>query len=299
MAKHRKPGKFRDPKHRRARVIGVASAATALAAIAGPQLLNLAEAADSTPVPADVDPFAQDVSVTDGTTVKIAAPSLRLVVTADKPVVTAGSRVTFTYTLTNTGNTAYKNIRLVDRACRPDDGFVWTGNDADPLLNVGETWKTSCSTTVTTDTTNSATVTATPVLAGGTPSPTPTVTTPTPSPTPTATGYKDGTYLGPVAHVTVPGENVAYDMQVQAVISGGKITAITVPAHTETDTTSRNIFRFQVATTASLNSDPSNPTMIYEALAAQSANIATISGATYTTGGFKLSLANALAAAQA
>ena len=283
------------PRQSRARALGISGGFGLVAAIAGPQLLNLAEAADSSPVPPNVDPLAQDVTVTDGTTVKIAAPSLRLVVTAAPNVVTAGSRVTYTYTLTDTGNTSYRNVRLTDSACRPDDGFVWTGNDADPLLNPGETWKTSCSTTVTIDTTNSAKVTATPVLGGAT-------VTPTPTPTPTGSSppaLKDGTYLGSLAHVTVPGENVAYDMQVQAVISGGRITAITVPTHTETDVTSKNIFKFQVATTASLNSDPSNPTMIYEALTAQSATIANISGASYTSGGFRTSLAAALASAAA
>jgi len=97
----------------------------------------------------------------------------------------------------------------------------------------------------------------------------------------------------------VPGESVAYDMQVQATISGGKLTAVTVPTHTETDVTSKNIFRFQVATTASLNNDPSNPTMIYEAITGQTSNIATISGASFTSAGFRTSLAAALAAASA
>ena len=43
-----------------------------------------------------------------------------------------------------------------------------------------------------------------------------------------------------------------------------------------------------------MNNDPANPTMIYEALTNQTANIAAISGATYTTAGFKTSLADAL-----
>ena len=100
--------------------------------------------------------------------------------------------------------------------------------------------------------------------------------------------------MGSLATVTVPGQNITYQVQVQAVISGGKITTITMPVHTETDSTSKTILKYSVATTAALNNDPANPTMIFEAITGNTAQIATISGATYTTAGFKASLQTAL-----
>jgi uncharacterized repeat protein (TIGR01451 family) len=298
---HTRPGATVKAKRKRPRNLRVAALATigVAAGLVAQPLFAAAE--DSTPLPPDTDLANAEVSVVSGTTVRVAQASMRLITTSDKALVTPGSKITYTYRLTNTSATpaiGFRNVSVEDDKCQPVAG---PAADADTVgvLDPAEVWTFTCTTTVLKDQTNAAKARGIAVFLDGTPttSPSPSPSGSIGSPTPTPAGYVDGTYLGSVARVTVPGENVAYDLMVQAVISGGRITAITVPTHTETDTTSRNILRFQVATTASLNSDPANPTMIFEAIQSQSANIAALSGATYTTAGFKASLSAALAAA--
>jgi uncharacterized protein with FMN-binding domain len=283
----------------------------AVFAALGASLLHTANAVDSLPLPPDVDPATLDITASDGTTVHVVNASLSLSTTVDKSVVTPGTRVTYSYAVSGTG-ASFQNVRVEDDKCEP---VVLASGDVngDKVLQPTEAWKFTCSTTVLKDQTNKAVVHGGLVLDSVTPTATPTPTstsTPTtsPSPTPTvppsspaATSWKDGTYTGALIHVTVTGEGVAYDMQVQAVIAGGKITAITVPVHTETDSTSKAIFKTQVATSAAFNLDPTlnGPTMIYEALQGQTSNIATVAGASFTTTGFKTSLASALALAAA
>ena len=273
-------------------------AVSAIAGIGAAGIATNAMADVSLPLPVDsADLESLTVQANANSTVYARNAQMSLATTSNKNIVVPGSTVTYTYKVVNTGTVDFKNLVIEDDKCSPVT-YV-SGNNSDPLLNVGETWTYTCSTKVLKDQTNNAKVTGTPVLPTSTATPTPTptgTTTPTPTPSPTATGgtVKDGTYLGKQATVVVAGEGISYPMQVQAVVSGGKITAITVPVFAATDTTSKNIGKFNVATMASLNNDPANPTMIFEALAAQSANIAVISGATYTTAGFKTSLADAL-----
>lgn len=94
-----------------------------------------------------------------------------------------------------------------------------------------------------------------------------------------ASGYKDGTYTGPV-------ENAVYgNIQVAVTISGGKITDVEVPVapsgpgHTD-----------QVTASAI-------PALKQEALVAQSANVNVVSGATQDSQAFQQSLAAALSQA--
>ena len=277
-------------------------AISAIAGIGAAGIATNAMADVSLPIPVDSpDLESLTVEANANSTVYARNAQMSLSTTSNKNIVVPGSTVTYTYKVVNTGAVDFKNLVIEDDKCSPVT-YV-SGNNSDPLLNVGETWTYTCSTKVLKDQTNNAKVTGTPVLpattATPTPTPTPTptgTTTPTPTPSPTATGatVKDGTYLGKQATVVVAGEGISYPIQVQAVVAGGKITAITVPVFAATDTTSKNIGKYNVATLAAMNSDPANPTMIFEALAAQSANIAVISGATYTTAGFKTSLADAL-----
>jgi hypothetical protein len=254
----------------------------------------------SLPIPVDsANLDSLTVTANANATVYARNAQMSLTTTSNKNVVVPGSTVTYTYKVANTGTIDFKNIVVEDDKCSPVT-YV-SGNDSDPLLNVGETWTYTCSTKVLKDQTNNAKVTGTPVIPSSTATPTPTPTgtvtpTPTPTPSPTATGgtVKDGTFTGVAATVNVADQGLTYPIQVAATISGGKITAITVPVFGATDSTSKNIGKYNVATLAAMNSDPANPTMIFEALAAQSSNIATISGATYTTSGFKTSLADAL-----
>lgn len=88
----------------------------------------------------------------------------------------------------------------------------------------------------------------------------------------------DGTYLGDVYQAP------SGPMQVQATITGGTITEITwvlLPDNPRS---------------MSINSTAA-PALVTEALAAQSADVASVSGATYTTAGFRHSLQSALARA--
>jgi uncharacterized protein with FMN-binding domain len=96
-------------------------------------------------------------------------------------------------------------------------------------------------------------------------------TTPTPTPTPTQSGYKDGTYTA-----SAPVRNGNYGtLNMTVTISGGKITAISA---SEVNPTESNCYHSKC------------PTLISEALSAQSANIASVSGATYTSAAFMASL---------
>ena len=276
---------------------------------------QFALAGNSAPVPTNVDLSTFVVTANDGFTAYVRNPSLSLTTSIDKQIVASGSTLNFTYTVLDNGDTGFKDVVVQDDKCSPITGGA-------SVLAPGEKTVFTCSTTVTTDETHAAKVSGTPVLASAsapsnpapsTPAPEPSTSSPAPAPStsspapapststppPAGSGLKDGTYTGAAVNVTVPDANETYQVQVQAVISGGQITAITMPVHTETDLTSKNIVKFNVATNAALNNDPSNPTMIYEAITGQTAKIATISGATYTTKGFTASLADALAQAAA
>lgn len=92
--------------------------------------------------------------------------------------------------------------------------------------------------------------------------------------------YKDGTYIG---------DNIyAYSdfIQVNAVISGGRLVDIQFPANAFGPNTSRQIYSYSM------------PILKSEAISAQSANINGVSGATYTSDAFTQSLAYALTQAK-
>jgi uncharacterized protein with FMN-binding domain len=260
-------------------------------------LMHAALADPSAPLPPDTNLDAPvTVEAVAGVWAYARSPQLALTTSVTPTVVTPGSKITYSYAVSNLSqDTSFTGLTVTDDKCQPVT-FVSGDTNADKQLSVGETWKYTCATTILKDQQNAAKVTAKAVVnPAATPSPvvTPTVT-PTPTPSVTQKTVVDGTYLGSLATVTVPGENITYQVQVQAVISGGKITTITMPTHTETDSTSKTILKYSVATTAALNNDPANPTMIFEAIAGNTAQIATISGATYTTAGFKASLQTAL-----
>jgi uncharacterized protein with FMN-binding domain len=116
------------------------------------------------------------------------------------------------------------------------------------------------------------------------PQPTPTpppAPTPTPTPPPQPKGqYTDGQYTGSVAD--------AYygNIQVQATISGGKLTNVTFLQYPSDRSYSRSV------------NGQAMPYLKAEAIAAQSANVDIVSGATDSSQAFQQSLASALAQAQ-
>lgn len=98
---------------------------------------------------------------------------------------------------------------------------------------------------------------------------------------PTSTGiYKDGVYDGSVAF--------AYDddLQAQAIIQNGRLSDIKFLSSPDSTQYSREI------------ANQSLPTLVTEAIQAQSADVDAVSGATYTSASFKESLAFALALAK-
>ena len=146
-----------------------AGTAAGVAVVFGANLVSSAFGDNSAPVPAGQNLENIDVTVSSGHTVYARNASLSLVTTSDQNLVSPGSTVTFTYVLKNTGQTDFTNVRISDVGCSQIVGP--TGNDADPLLNIGETWTYSCSTILLADQTNLATVTATPILTSHSPAP--------------------------------------------------------------------------------------------------------------------------------
>lgn len=101
--------------------------------------------------------------------------------------------------------------------------------------------------------------------------------TPLPAPTATPQGqYKDGTYNGPVVDAFYG------NVQVEAVIQGGKLTDVQFLDYPHDRRTSRFI------------NQQAMPWLTQEAVQVQSANVDLISGATFTSEGFVQSLQSAL-----
>jgi uncharacterized protein with FMN-binding domain len=124
---------------------------------------------------------------------------------------------------------------------------------------------------------SSVNATATTAGASGTPG---TSSTPGTSGTP-GSAYKDGTYTGSVADAQWG------NVQIQAVIQGGKIKAVTFLQYPNDRNHSIEINNY------------ADPQLVNEAIQAQSANVDIVTGATDTSDAFIQSLTNALSQAQA
>lgn len=97
---------------------------------------------------------------------------------------------------------------------------------------------------------------------------------------PSATGqYKDGTYTGTAV------QNDYGPVQVQAVVSGGKLTAVNVLQMPNSDPHAQEV------------TSMSKPILVQEALQAQGSNVDTVSGATQDSQSFQQSLQSALSQA--
>jgi len=270
-------------------------------------LLHAALADPSAPLPPDTNldtPVLVEASA--GTWAYARSPQLGLTTSVNPTTVTPGSRITYSYSVQNLStDTAFTNVTVTDDKCQPVT-FVSGDTNADKQLSVGETWKYTCATTIVKDQQNNAKVTARAVVSPSaspsvtpsvtsTPSPTPTVTpTPSPSPSSTVKPVVDGVYAGSTQSVYIPDSGETYSVLATATITGGKISAITLTTPVApTSATSKTILKFNGSTTPSFN-NAGNDTLIDRAIAANSANIATVSGATYLSTGFKASLQTAL-----
>jgi len=97
----------------------------------------------------------------------------------------------------------------------------------------------------------------------------------------TSTGLADGTYAGATE------TNRWGDVQVQITVSGGVITDVSVPVYPDGENKSVQINQRAL------------PTLIQATLSAQSADVDTVSGATYTSESYRESLQSAIDAARA
>ena len=86
-------------------------------------------------------------------------PAIHVVKSPSTTTLSAGGgEVTYTYTVTNTGDVPLSNVTVSDNKCSPVD-YVSGDTHSDGVLALDETWIFSCKTTLTATTTNTATAT--------------------------------------------------------------------------------------------------------------------------------------------
>ena len=110
------------------------------------------------------------VDDTDTAYVEIVHPAIQVVKTASPTVILSDDTVLYTLAVTSTGDTPLGSVNVADDHCSPlsaptgDDGVLG-------VLEAGETWLYTCSTSVLDDTTNVVTATGDPTDATGVPLP--------------------------------------------------------------------------------------------------------------------------------
>ncbi|MFC2031242.1 hypothetical protein ACFLWA_10985, partial [Chloroflexota bacterium] len=105
----------------------------------------------------------EPVSESDTADVDVIRPEIHLEKSAESELIDPGEAVTYTYEVTNPGDDPLSDVDVTDDPwCSPVDGPAQGGDvNDDGLLDPGETWVYSCTTTVTTDTVNVATAVGT------------------------------------------------------------------------------------------------------------------------------------------
>ena len=229
---------------------------------------------------ADSSPAPLTVSAQAGQTVTVSTAGISLAETVNRSQVIQNTPVTYSFRVANTGAVPLTNVTVTDDQCVP------AGGSTSLAVGASSTW--SCTATLSRTTTDRASTTGTADLTT-TPTPTPTSTSSaTPSATPTAIKtITDGTYLGSLLTVAAsdcPSSNCG-TIQVSIIIVGGRITTVTVPTYPQAELTSK------------LLSQAAIPQLTTDAVAAQTAAVATFSGATYTSRAFTTSMNAALLAA--
>ena len=128
-------------------------------------------------------------------------------------------------------------------------------------------------------TTSDSTVATTATTAGTTASTTRSTTAASTSSS--SSTLKDGTYTGSSSTTRFG------PVQVQITVNGGRITAVNVLSYPRSDNRSASINATAV------------PKLVQSTLSAQSASVSSVSGATYTSSGYRISLQSAIDAARA
>lgn len=147
------------------------------------------------------------------------------------------------------------------------------GTSANPLVTVAPGATTATTVAATPAATTDATVVAEQATTAATAAPTTVATA--------AAGVLDGTYVG------ATDSNRWGNVQVQVVYSGGQISDVQILQYPDGDRKSLRISQIAL------------PTLISESISAQSGDVNTVSGATYTSNSYRASLQSAIDAAKA
>ncbi len=116
---------------------------------------TLEETTTNTVIATGKDEAGTVVDDQDEVTVKVPKPGMKVVKTASASSVTVGESVTYTYEVSNTGDTELLNVKVTDDKCAPVD---YTSGDADNngKLGLKEVWTFTCTTTLQVTTENTA-----------------------------------------------------------------------------------------------------------------------------------------------
>jgi uncharacterized repeat protein (TIGR01451 family) len=85
-----------------------------------------------------IDDLSQNVTAQDSASVTILRPAIAMTKTAEPTEVYEGDKVTYTYNVTNPGNTPLSNVSVSDNITSPVTHR--SGDDGNNKLDVGETW---------------------------------------------------------------------------------------------------------------------------------------------------------------
>ncbi len=121
-------------------------------------------------------PGIPPVSDQDTAFVDVVNPAIQIVKTADPTLIHSGDSVTYTYLVTNPGDVPLANVTVTDNRCSPvtavtSGGFNAGDTNQNGLLDPGEAWQYTCTTTLSVDTVNTALATGQPTDPAGQPLP--------------------------------------------------------------------------------------------------------------------------------
>ncbi|MCB0898108.1 MAG: DUF11 domain-containing protein [Actinobacteria bacterium] len=119
---------------------------------------KLTETTTNTALATGYDPEENKVTDTDKATVTVPKPGIDVVKTPDKAEVKAGGSVTYTYEVSNTGDTPLLNVKVTDDKCAPVE-YKSGDTDENEILGLKETWTFTCTTTLKETTENTAVAT--------------------------------------------------------------------------------------------------------------------------------------------